>query len=95
MQKEMKVVIDDFVEANPDGLEMVILGAILNNAEFMEMFNQDLTFAVLSMLSVMLYFMFHLESVFLAVHGIMIIILSFSLTAKMALEDGTIFEIYC
>lgn len=40
-----------------------------------------MSFAVLSILSVMFYFMFHLESVFLAVVGIFLIILSFPLTA--------------
>jgi hypothetical protein len=40
-----------------------------------------MSFAVLSILSVMFYFMFHLESVFLAVVGVFLIILSFPLTA--------------
>lgn len=40
-----------------------------------------MSFAILSILSVMFYFMFHLESVFLAVVGVFLIILSFPLTA--------------
>lgn len=37
-------------------------------------------FAIFSIISVMFYFIFHLESIFLAMIGILLIILSFALT---------------
>lgn len=56
----------------------------LRNEEFNELITSDTSFALISVALVFLYFVFHLWSFFLAVMGMLMIILSFGLTALIS-----------
>ena len=74
-------VIEDFKEANPDGLEAIYTSNAIRRKEFRAIMNGDMAFAFFSVLFVILYFVFHLESCFLAMIGVLLIGFSFSLAA--------------
>lgn len=80
-QLEMLAIMENFKEENPDGMEALLTSDAIRRKEFRAIMNGDMGYAVFSVLFVILYFVFHLESWFLSMIGMLLIGFSFSLSA--------------
>lgn len=80
-QYQIVEVIDEFKKNNEGGLDVIIFSEAVTQQQFQELVQKDTAFAAFSVMFVLFYFVFHLESFFLAFIGVMLIGFSFSFTA--------------
>lgn len=80
-QLEIVDILDDLNEKNKAYIVATLFSEAVVQQEFQGIVEQDTAFAIVSVVLVILYFTFHLESIFLAVNGMLIITFSFSLCA--------------
>ena len=77
----MLAIMENFKEENSDGMEALLTSDAIRRKEFRAIMNGDMGYAVFSVLFVILYIGFHLESWFLSMIGMLLIGFSFSLSA--------------
>jgi len=72
---------DKFTDENENTITVDIVSEAVGNIEFEKLLERDTSFAAISIMFVMAYFVFHLKSFFLAGIGLLLILLSFGFTA--------------
>ena len=77
----MLEVIDEYSEKNPDGMQVILTSNAIMRTEMRKTMSGDLAYAVFSVIFVVLYFAFHLESWFLSIIGMLLIGFSFTFSS--------------